>query len=162
MQTSIIKKTYRSETAHRVLNAVSSRCKYNIHGHSYLWEINIEGTINQETGMVFDFKELQPIKDFIDKFDHAMVLWEKEDDEIKQFYLKHYSRIIIMKQNCTAENMAKVVYKFVSDWLQKINNIRYTNFYCTQVDVWETTTGCGVAVDYDENDVLIYLHDDDK
>lgn len=157
---SMIKKVYRTETAHRVLNAVSERCKYNIHGHSYVWEIEIWGGLNRETGMVLDFKELKPIKEFIDKFDHANVLWERESKEILDFYKSNYNRIIIMKQNCTAENMARVAFKFVSDWLDQISLERNIELFCTKVNVWETVTGCGVAIEADSDDIIVYMHND--
>lgn len=157
---SMIKKTYRTETAHRVLNAISERCKYNIHGHSYVWEIEICGELNKKTGMVLDFKELTPIKEFIDKFDHANVLWEQESQDILDFYKLNYNRIIIMKQNCTAENMARVIFKFVSEWLDQINLERNLDLFCTNVTVWETTTGCGIATEADFDDIIIYMHND--
>lgn len=111
----------------------------------------IEGNVNPNTGMVLDFKQLIPIKEFISCFDHATVFWSKEDPVIINFFKKNFKRVLVMKKNTTAENMAKLILKFTQEWLD-INN-----FFCKayQVDVWETETGCAIANDFDEMDILI-------
>lgn len=152
----VIKKIFKTETAHIVRNAYSNRCKYNIHGHSYKWIIHIEGPIDEKTGMIIDFKQLNPIKKYIDQFDHTTVLWKKEKKYIKDFFLKNFKRVIIMEQNPTAENMARLIYGFVSKWLITFSwdpttpyYDRLSKFKVNLVEVWETETGCGVANNYD-------------
>jgi 6-pyruvoyltetrahydropterin/6-carboxytetrahydropterin synthase len=146
-----INKIFKTETAHIVRNAVSSRCKFNIHGHSYKWIIYIESAELSSNGMVLDFKELQPIKEFIDQFDHSCVFWNGEDSKIIDFFTENFKRVIVMNQNPTAENMARLVHKYVTDWL---NLNRSGQFKCSQVDVWETETGCGTAFESNSNDTI--------
>jgi len=100
-----VTKQYRTETAHRLLNH-PSLCKY-IHGHSYLWEITVEGIANPD-GMVIDFKNLkQNIEQILKPFDHAIVL-HKADPIIEQ--MKHITeRLIVFPSNPTAENFASYV-----------------------------------------------------
>lgn len=156
-----IEKTFKSETSHIVRNAVSSRCAYNSHGHSYQYQVVIEGPVNNDTGMILDFKELKPIKEFIDKFDHASVLWERESKEFKDFFLKEFKRVIIMKKNCTAECMASLIHKFTQDWLDEAHSLPdFHPYKCVEVRVHETETGCAIADSSDENDVCVYLHED--
>ena len=164
-----IEKLFETETAHIVRNAVSEKCALNIHGHSYLWRVTIEGPVDEITGMVLDFIELKPIKDFIDKFDHAMILWDGDPDEIfKMFFHKNCKRVIEMKKNCTAENMARIVFKFTQDWLDK----KWENwlkehfdcqinspYNCVEVRVNETRTGCGITTCSDNNDICTYIHE---
>jgi 6-pyruvoyltetrahydropterin/6-carboxytetrahydropterin synthase len=145
-----IKKIYETETAHIVRGASSERCKYNIHGHSYKWEIEIVGKVN-EIGMIIDFIDLKPIKEFIDKFDHSMVLWSKEDINFINFFKKNCRRVVIMNKNTTAENMSSLLFNFIKNWLE--NN--YPLYTCFQVNVWETRTGCGTALSCDSEDILI-------
>lgn len=150
-----ISKKFITETSHIVREAVSLRCRNSIHGHSYLWIVSIEGELNG-AGMVLDFKELSPVKQFIDLFDHASVFWSKEDSEIVDFFKCHFDRVLVMKKNPTAENMARLVFCSAQDWfIAKKLDVKVA-----QVDVWETATGCGIANECDENDILIYTHTD--
>jgi len=154
----IIKKKFTTETSHIVRGAVSERCLYNIHGHSYKWFVAIEGNI-QDNGMVLDFKELQPIKEFIDLFDHATVFWRKEEQEIIDFFMQKFHRVHIMYKNTTAENMARLVFKFTQDWLDSLPKAAsppYSlNIKPSYVEVWETETGCAIASECDSNDILV-------
>jgi len=150
-----IVKTYRTETSHIVRNAVSIRCSENFHGHSYVWETEINGPV-KENGMVLDFKELQPIREFIDKFDHATVLWEKDSEKVKKFFMEECKRTLIMKKNTTAENMASLVFYFIAHWLRE----NHPSCICAKVKVHETITGCAIANQCDSDDVLIYCHND--
>lgn len=152
-----IKKTYGTETAHIVRDAYSERCKFNVHGHSYSWEVEISGNL-KENGMVLDFGELKPIKEFVDKFDHAMILWEKEREDFKQFFFDNCKRVIVMKKNTTAENMARLLNKFVSEWLISIKS----KAIVFQINVWETKSGCASSFcnDFDDDDVCVYIHID--
>lgn len=142
-----IKKQYETETCHIVRNASSIRCKNSMHGHSYKWFISIYGPV-KDNGMVIDFIDLKPVKDFIDQFDHSTVFWDKEDYKIVEFFKKHFERVLVMKKNCTAENMATLVHKFVTDWLSN-------NDYSVTVEVFETRTGSAIAINHDVNDILI-------
>jgi len=147
-------KSFETETAHIVRNAVSRRCRFSVHGHSYKWEVTVSGNVNPINGMVLDFIELKPIKEFIDKFDHAMVLWNEDNKEFIDFFLTNCERILIMKKNTTAENMAALVHNFTSQWLKTIDK----NLICLEVKVHETRTGCAVANFSDDDDVLVYEH----
>ena len=155
----LISKLFETETSHIVREAVSERCKNNIHGHSYLWKVFIETSACQSNGMVLDFKELKPVKDFIDLFDHTTVFWAKEDTKIINFFKDNFDRILIMQKNPTAENMARLVCKFTNDWLLSIPNANYQVYTCTRVEVNETRTGCGISSgDYDVEDILTYTY----
>ncbi len=149
---STIIKKITTETAHIVRNAATKRCQ-TFHGHRYQWEIYVDGPIDPETGMVLDFKLLKPIKDFINKFDHSTVLWDKEDETIKYFFLNNFSRILIMRKNCTAENMARLALKYTNEIIKKEFG---ENYSVSKVRVWETETGCAESTEYDENDIFIF------
>lgn len=103
-----ITKQYRTETAHR-LHLHKGRCRF-IHGHSYLWEITVQGTVNDE-GMVIDFKDLKTVVDkVLDPFDHAIVLSDKDPMvSILDGFIETKERIIIFPYIPTAENFAMYV-----------------------------------------------------
>ena len=150
----LIKKIFKTETAHIVRLASSQRCRESVHGHSYKWIVTIlDEEKLKENGMVIDFIDLKPIKEFIDQFDHAMILWQNDTQQFKDFFLNNCERVIIMLKNTTAENMAKLIHKFTQDWLK----ISYPNrlLICKKVEVWETETGCGMATSSDNNDIII-------
>lgn len=151
-----ITKKYTTETAHIVRNASSERCRYSLHGHSYSWHVSIEGPIG-ENGMVIDFKDLAYIKGVVDLFDHATVLWDKEDKEFKNFFLNTFRRVLIMKKNTTAECMARLIFQATKEWL---NELDVKDYNVVKVDVWETATGCASAVISDSDDILTYTHTD--
>jgi len=155
-----ILKTFETETAHIVRDAVSERCKFNIHGHSYKWEVVISsGPLTQLNGMVLDFKELKPIKEFIDLFDHATVFWSRESPIVIDFFKDHFKRVLVMRKNPTAENMARLIMKYVTSWLFDNNHTKH-GVFIDEVKVWETRTGCGIAEEFDSDDVLDYRHGD--
>ena len=161
MSTRIIK-LYETETSHIVRKAISERCAFSAHGHSYKWEIAIEGPINPATGMILDFKELADIKQQIDQFDHAHVFWSEEDPKIIDFFKTHFRRVLIMKKNPTAENMARWAHRMTQDWLSglksRVESIK--GYRCAYVRLWETRTGSAYTDESDETDNLVYIHED--
>jgi 6-pyruvoyltetrahydropterin/6-carboxytetrahydropterin synthase len=53
----------------------------NLHGHTYRLQIGIIGSVNPESGMVMDFKQLKNItKPILDQMDHAYLNNIKVDD----------------------------------------------------------------------------------
>ena len=75
----IIRKLFKFEGAHIVRNCSSVRCKKSIHGHSYVVEVFFSSDGFDNGMMVMDFGLMKgTIKDFIDGFDHAYSMWDKE------------------------------------------------------------------------------------
>lgn len=58
-------KKFRFEAAHRLPNVPSEHQDSRLHGHSYEFEVWLEGPVGEETGWVLDFgdvkKEISPI-----------------------------------------------------------------------------------------------------
>lgn len=154
-----IVKQWKTETAHIVREAVSERCRHSVHGHKYIWEVAINGPV-KENGMVIDFIELKSIGLMVDNFDHASVLWEKESEEVKDFFKNHFQRVIIMKKNCTAENMAKFLHQYVSQFLNRSGDDHMPLFPGCKVEyvrVWETDSSSAIARDSNGIDILTWL-----
>jgi 6-pyruvoyltetrahydropterin/6-carboxytetrahydropterin synthase len=80
---------YRFESAHRLPHVPEGhRCR-NIHGHTYRVEISYSGTIDQRTGMVVDFFDLDTaMEPILDEVDH------------------HYLNEVDGLENPTVENIA--------------------------------------------------------
>ena len=177
----MITKQFKTETAHRLKFSFSEGCR-NLHGHSYLYEVSIEGPISEKDGMVIDFKRLQPIKDFIMMMDHTTVLWSGEENSIKSFFIDNFNRVLIMRKHPTAENMVRLIGKAVTEWLNQENIVRvshlqetfpfrYVNlteeykqkllasdtYKLANVRIWETTTGSAQGNEFDKDDVFDFV-----
>ncbi len=81
----------------------------NLHGHNYLAEIYVTGDKQDEIGRILDFKLLKTrCKTWIDEnWDHAFVLWEKDENGLAAIRSSKPHRIFELPSNPTAENMAK-------------------------------------------------------
>lgn len=78
-----VTKEFSFEMAH-ALKGYDGSCLY-VHGHSYRFFVTVKGTpgtdeIDPKLGMVMDFKQLKAIvgRKIIDRFDHALVVYEKD------------------------------------------------------------------------------------
>ena len=74
-------------------NCSSEKCKYNIHGHSYIVEVFIHSNKLDKGYMVLDFILLDKVKEFIESFDHSYSLWSREPKEYKKFIYQYNKRV---------------------------------------------------------------------
>lgn len=81
------------------------------HGHNGLVEVEISSDGLNEQGMVFDFTEVKNrLKEFIDReIDHQMLL--REDDPLVPAMEEIGEKAVIMKENPTAENIARFIFQ---------------------------------------------------
>jgi 6-pyruvoyltetrahydropterin/6-carboxytetrahydropterin synthase len=144
----VIRKLFRFEGAHIVRNCSSDRCKKSIHGHSYTVEVYLEADKLDEGCMVYDFGLFKgTIKDFIDSFDHAYSMWDKESDEYKSFFNKNSDRVVTMPISPSAEGYSLLI-AFVVDKILKntvFKNGEDENLRLHKVRVAETITGWAEA-----------------
>lgn len=131
------------DSMHRVMNE-RMKC-FNIHGHTYLYELEFEFSNIEKIGYAIDFKEIKRIAcQFIDDvFDHGAIL-NPVDFEIIKIAKKLNSKVYIMslndKEYCnpSVENISKELFlsiqKLMDDENLKINKIilyETPNCYCT-------------------------------
>ena len=86
-----ITKTFTFNAWHRLLN-YDGVCS-NVHGHNYLVEVTLSWELNDQW-IIFDFKELKPIKTRIDSHrDHAFIYesWDPIGEIITSQWLKTYT-----------------------------------------------------------------------
>lgn len=111
------------DAAHRVVG-YPGKCD-KLHGHCWTVEVSVVGDRLDELGMVVDFKYLKSlVRDVLNIYDHQYL------NELPDFSGK----------NPTAENIASVVYRRVSDGLEGKAAVK-------QVTVWESP---GSSVTYSE------------
>ena len=156
-----IRKVFKFEAAHRVRSSTGSRCRESIHGHSYIVEVFL--TSIDYNDMVLDFGDLKKaIGDFFDCLDHATFIWEGDDHFYKESIYKFSKRVIRMRRDPTAENMARA-------FLKVVLNHTATNFtgmldaVSTRVRVHETATGYAEAcpADLTADDLIFVDHPND-
>ena len=114
-----VSRTIEFNAAHRLFNPdwseeenlrVYGKCSNKFgHGHNYLLEITVSGTVNLNTGFLFDLKELKGIL---------------EEEVIARFDHRHLNHDVPELQDCvpTPEVLAVLIWDIVAERLQSINN----------------------------------------
>jgi 6-pyruvoyltetrahydropterin/6-carboxytetrahydropterin synthase len=103
-----VTKRFTFEMAH-ALRCHDGLCA-NIHGHSYVLDITLEGVPaiapgHPKDGMVIDFADLKRIvKPVVDRYDHALLLHEGERESVKQND-PLFGRVILTPYQPTCENI---------------------------------------------------------
>jgi len=143
----IIRKLFKFEGAHVVRNCYSDRCKYSIHGHSYVVEIFLSSISLDKAHMVLDFGVLKnQIKEFIDSFDHSWAFWTLESEDFKKFVKENSLRWVELPVNVSAEALSILFYAIIDEIL---DNTEFNNgedeIHLTAVRVHETDTGYAEA-----------------
>jgi 6-pyruvoyltetrahydropterin/6-carboxytetrahydropterin synthase len=139
----IIRKKFDFEGAHIVRNCSSERCKFSLHGHSYLVEVHFTSKGLDNGQMVMDFGLMKgTIKDLVDSFDHAYSMWTKESNEFKDFIIKNSERYIEMPVSPSAEAYS-LMFLYIIDKIIKATefNNGEKEVEVHSVRVHETTTG---------------------
>lgn len=117
---------------HRLLR-YRGKCRY-LHGHNGKVKIELQTPTLDSLGMVVDFEKIQSvIKDWIDKnLDHRMILHQK--DPFIPVLKKNKEPFFTLKQNPTAENIAKLIFE----------HAKAQNLPVTRVTLWETASSSAV------------------
>lgn len=138
----IIRKLFKFEGSHIVRNCTSERCSQSIHGHSYLVEVFLESTRLDNAGMVMDFGLMSSFKDIVDMFDHTHLLWDKDDDEYRNFIKRVNQRWIELPCNPSAEMIA-IIFHYIFKRIISATQFRNGEGLITikAVRVHETATG---------------------
>lgn len=65
-----LSKTFAFEASHQIYNHLG-KCA-NLHGHSWVFTVTVDGKVNKATGMVIDYYEIKKvIQPIIDRLDHT-------------------------------------------------------------------------------------------
>ena len=135
-----IRKKFTFEMAHQLSKAYSSACSDCIHGHSYDLELFFVSEKLDETGMIIDFGKIKAmLKEYIDKWDHAIVMHTEMDPEYITMLKKYNLKVIELDDNPTAEAMARIMFGDMSNILRTEMNM--AEFELEKVRLHETRTG---------------------
>ncbi len=104
-----IRKQFKMEYAHQLADSYSVACQ-TLHGHSAILEVFLTSKDITEDSMIVDFGKIKSfVNEYIDSFDHALILKDTTPDEYVEM-LKKYNdpgRIKLVPYNPTAEEMAR-------------------------------------------------------
>ena len=139
----IIRKQFKFENAHIVRGCSSERCRASLHGHSYIIEILFESNFLDNGQMVYDFGLMkQNMKDLIDAFDHAITLWDGDDQEYIADMKKHSDRWVQLPVSPSAEQFSRVIFIMINELLKLTSMVNgEKKVKLNSVIVHETATG---------------------
>lgn len=129
------------DSGHRVMNE-RMKC-FNIHGHTYLYELNFEFNEMEEIGYAIDFKEIKRVGcQWIDDIlDHGMIL-NPQDTKLIETTQSYGSKMWLMSLNgkdayCnpSVENVAKEVFLAM---MVLFPPTAYPNLRINEVTIYET------------------------
>ncbi len=133
-----ITKDFRFEMAH-ALKGYDGLCR-NIHGHTYELKVTIAGKpiVDEKSpklGMVMDFGDLKKIvkEEIVNRYDHALVLYNKMPDGLLAELKKNFERVILKDYNPTSELM-------LIDFVEVIKKRLPENVTLKHMFLRETTT----------------------
>ena len=111
---------------HRLLN-YQGKCRH-LHGHNARAVITLESNYLDERGMVEDFTAVkQLVWEWLEsEIDHTLLL--HEEDPVLPVLENAGERVRIMKDNPTAENIARMIFEFVDG----------KGYPVVEVSLWET------------------------
>jgi 6-pyruvoyltetrahydropterin/6-carboxytetrahydropterin synthase len=110
----IIRKLFKFENAHIVRGCSTQRCRASLHGHSYKIEVLFESDYLDNGQMVYDFGLMkQGIKDLIDSFDHAIALWDGDDEHYLADMKRHSNRWVQIPVSPSAEQFSRLIFVMV-------------------------------------------------
>lgn len=107
----IIRKLFKFENAHIVRGCSTQRCRASLHGHSYKVEVLLESDYLDNGQMVYDFGLMKRgMKELIDSFDHAIALWDGDDEDYITDMKRHSNRWVQIPVSPSAEQFSRVIF----------------------------------------------------
>lgn len=139
----IIRKLFKFENAHIVRGCSTQRCRASLHGHSYKVEVLFESDYLDNGQMVYDFGLMkQGIKDLIDSFDHAIALWDNDDEHYIADMKRNSNRWVQVPVSPSAEQFSRIIFVMIDKlfWFTKtVNGEKMVKL--ASIIVHETETG---------------------
>jgi len=121
----VIRKLAKFEMAHKLVDAYSDDCKYNVHGHTYTLELFFKDKELDSNGFIVDFKKIKDeLGGYINSWDHCLVLFHKEPAELIATLRKNVRKLKIVDYNPTAEAMCKDIYTYVKGKFSQLFKVR--------------------------------------
>lgn len=110
------------------------KCEH-FHGHNYVADFFIKGSVQDSVGRVMDFADLKAkCKGWLDEhWDHSFLVSDQDANAIAALKMVQPFRLFVMPYNPTAENMAKYLLEEVCPKI-----LLGTGSEASRVRIWET------------------------
>ncbi len=136
---------------HRLLH-YEGKCKH-LHGHNGRLEIVIEAASLDERGMVIDFTDIKRVVSaWIDQeLDHRLLL--HRDDPLVPLLREQGEPVVVMEENPTAENIARLIYRQAAGQGLPVVEVRFwetprcSASYCPAGAAGHNSVGVGIAAE---------------
>lgn len=105
MGTPTLKKQFELDAGHR-LSEHDFECQ-NLHGHRYRFEVEVDGDVDEKSGMIVDFAHVkEPV---VEAFDHNLLLNERDPllAVREELEANQEKELYVMDGEPTAENIAE-------------------------------------------------------
>jgi 6-pyruvoyltetrahydropterin/6-carboxytetrahydropterin synthase len=147
----IIRKLFKFENAHIVRGCSTQRCRASLHGHSYKVEVLLESKFLDHGQMVYDFGLMKRgMKELIDSFDHAVAIWDGDNELYIASMKNHSSRWVLLPVSPSCEQFSRVIFVMINQMLnatQMANGEHGVRVH--SIIVHETDTGYAQAFEED-------------
>ena len=126
---------FKFDAAHRLMEH-GGECR-NLHGHTWLVEVVVEGAVRKKSGMVADFQDLKlRFKSVINDYDHAVILNKMDRVLPPDYDLKR----VFMNGEPTCENLAIRLFT-------ELARVLHTELGLCSVRVWESKDSSALFTD---------------
>lgn len=133
-----VTKCFGFEASHKLNLDYTSPCA-KFHGHSYNVEVSIESVQLDQNGMVMDFSELKPIKQWVDEnWDHATIMAKSDPDVEKYINDKNFKLYLSDTMNITAEQMCLELLGVIETHIQNSGKKFHEHITGIKIAIWET------------------------
>jgi 6-pyruvoyltetrahydropterin/6-carboxytetrahydropterin synthase len=108
---------------HRLFN-YDGKCSH-LHGHNAKVKVTFRGSELDDDGMLLDFSKIKRLIGswLDDNFDHRVILYEK--DPLADLLLQKNEPVYILATNPTAENLAKVIFKYCESLKLPVVSVKF-------------------------------------
>lgn len=133
MGTPTLKKQFELDAGHR-LSEHDFECQ-NLHGHRYRFEVEVDGEVDEKTGMIVDFAHVkEPV---VEAFDHNLLLNERDPllAVREELEANQEKELYVMDGEPTAENIAEEALDLILGRLTAAERSRITEI---EVELAET------------------------
>ncbi len=129
-----IAKEFSFSMGHR-LSCHDGLCK-NFHGHNYVVIVGLKSGELNPNGMVMDFADLKALGEhYFKEFDHAMMINKSDAGKFMKLQQQMpYLKVLIVDYEPTAENMAREIYFYFQNEIDKYSGSVKMDF----VTIYET------------------------
>jgi 6-pyruvoyltetrahydropterin/6-carboxytetrahydropterin synthase len=116
------------DASHRLLH-YEGKCA-NLHGHRWLVEVWLEGSVDGASGILVDYNEIKAI---VDRLDHQIILNE-EDPMVP--CIGQFQTVITTSSDPTSEVLAKILMDQINDHCDASGR----SVHVVRIRVWESDT----------------------